>query len=135
MPRLVVSTHLHQPFLAQPGPHQLPPPHTFPPPVLASTLSLPPGRLPLGDPLPNGTPPSPAHRGCPDCQGGWEKVQQIIQDLVREKAGLETGPPPSEFPHRHRHEWWLLLQLHVRITRNFENYRCLGPTPDPWDQL
>ena len=121
---------LHTPPPALPCPARAPstPPSSHLPPPS-------PGQLPLGEPLPNGTPPSPAQRGCPDCQGGWEKVQQIIQDSVREKAGLETGPPPSEFPHRRRHEWWLLLQLHVRITRNFENYRCRGPTPDPWDRL
>lgn len=112
IPRLVVSTHLRQPRLAPPIPHPTPP-------LLHPWLAHPPlpGRLPHGEPLPNVHSDFPAHGHCPDCQQGWEKVQQGSQDSGTEKVSLETGPLPSEFPHRHHHELQFLLQLHVRITR------------------
>lgn len=59
---------------------------------------------------------SPAHRGCPDCQQDWEKIQHITQDSDAKEVTLETGPVLSELPHRHRHELQFPLQLHIRIT-------------------
>lgn len=60
---------------------------------------------------------SPAHRGCPDCQQGWGKIQHITQDSNAKEVILETGPVLSEFPHRHCHELQFPLQLQIRITK------------------
>lgn len=88
MPRLMVSTHLHQPRLGAANTPLHPPlVHAH----LACFLHFQDSSLPASFPQ-TGTPTSPAHRHCPDGQQGWKNIQQVSQDSASEKVGLETRP-------------------------------------------